>query len=144
MHHCSEGNNGGRSQWKRALMRNNKSCLPGLIQNGSSLKGTSTASNYGTASEFAFPFPLPFAFPFPFPSFLVLPLPFLQLTKWCTRQTKQCTPPIKNTVSKAGTRTKTYLASFPGTKRRRRKGLVSAVRACANRGGMPGTASAYY
>ena len=29
------------------------------------------------------------------------------------------------------------LASFPGPKRRRRKGLVSAVRACANRGGIP-------
>ena len=30
-----------------------------------------------------------------------------------------------------------HLASFPGPKRRRRKGLVSAVRACANRGGIP-------
>ena len=29
------------------------------------------------------------------------------------------------------------LASFPGPKRRRRKGLVSAVCACANRGGIP-------
>ena len=29
------------------------------------------------------------------------------------------------------------LALFPGPKRRRRKGLVSAVRACANRGGIP-------
>ena len=58
-------------------MRKNKSCLPGLIENGSriqrglELEGTSTASNYGTASEFE----LEFAFPFPFPLFLVLPLP---------------------------------------------------------------------
>ena len=29
------------------------------------------------------------------------------------------------------------VASFPGPKRRRRKGLVSAVRACVNRGGIP-------
>ena len=29
------------------------------------------------------------------------------------------------------------LALFPGLKRRRRKGLVSAVRACTNRGGIP-------
>ena len=59
-HHCSEDNNdswGGRSQWKRALMRNNKSCLPALIQNGSRIqrglqlrKRYSNASNYGTAS----------------------------------------------------------------------------------------------
>ena len=76
--HCSEGNNdswGGRSQWKRALMRKNKSCFPGLIENssriqrGQELEGTNTASNYGTASEFE----LEFAFPFPL--FLVLPLP---------------------------------------------------------------------
>ena len=40
-------------------------------------EGTSTASNYCTASEFAFPFPSSFPFPFPFPSFLVLPLPLV-------------------------------------------------------------------
>ena len=55
------------------MMRNNKSCLPGLIQNGSKFKGdcnfegASTVSNYGTVGEFAFPFPFPYPLPFPLP-----------------------------------------------------------------------------
>ena len=71
--------------WKWTLMQNNKSSLPGNRMvaefNGDcNFEGTSTVSNYGTASEsdeFAFPFlfPFPFPFPCPFPSFLVLPLP---------------------------------------------------------------------
>ena len=55
-----------KSQWKRALMRTNNTSLPGLTQNDSrferdcNFEVASTASNYGTASEFAFAFPFPF------------------------------------------------------------------------------------